>query len=71
MTNKELETLLTLLNKFAEENKFNTFPQKSLEDDTVKSLMQRLYLQELHKGYNLIKELIAYSLQEEDNHDSF
>lgn len=61
MSNEELKTLLILLNKFAEENKFDTFPQKSLEEDTVNSLMQRLYLQELHKGYNLIKELIAFS----------
>lgn len=63
MSNEELATLLTLLNKFAKENKFNTFPQKSLEEDTVNSLMQRLYLQELHKEYNLIKELIALSFK--------
>ena len=64
MTNEELGTLLTLLNKFAEENNFYTYPQESLEDDTVQSLMQKIYLQELHRGYNLITELIAYSFKQ-------
>lgn len=62
MTDKELAILLTLLNKFAQENNFDHFPQKSpLEADTLESFRKRLYLQGLYKGYELIKELIAYS----------